>query len=115
MKRIGLDIVIVGGGIGGLMAALSLHQAGHSPVIYEAAPALEPLGVGINLLPHAMRELTELGLLEEFLALPHARVVQAGIDIGARHYRFADLSRLPVPCNFIAMPKGKGAGVWSLR
>ena len=69
MKRIGLDIVIVGGGIGGLMAALSLHQAGHSPVIYEAAPALEPLGVGINLLPHAMRELTELGLLEELREL----------------------------------------------
>ncbi len=60
-----LDIVIAGAGIGGLTAALSLHQAGYSPVIYEAAPLLEPLGVGINLLPHAMRELTELGLLDE--------------------------------------------------
>ena len=65
--------------------------------------------------PSTLQIMQELGLLEEFLALPHARVVQAGIDIGARHYRFADLSRLPVPCNFIAMPKGKGAGVWSLR
>ncbi len=60
-----LDIVIAGAGIGGLTTALSLHQAGYCPVIYEAAPLLEPLGVGINLLPHAVRELTELGLLDE--------------------------------------------------
>ena len=45
--------------------ALALHQAGYSPTVYEAVPKLEPLGVGINLLPHAMRELTELGLLED--------------------------------------------------
>jgi 2-polyprenyl-6-methoxyphenol hydroxylase-like FAD-dependent oxidoreductase len=60
-----LDIVIIGGGIAGLCAALALDQAGYRPVVYEAVPKLEPLGVGINLLPHAMRELTELGLLED--------------------------------------------------
>ncbi len=60
-----LDIIIVGGGIAGLATALALHQAGFKPTVYEAAPELKPLGVGINLLPHAMRELTELGLLED--------------------------------------------------
>jgi 5-methylphenazine-1-carboxylate 1-monooxygenase len=57
-----MQIAIVGGGIGGLTLALSLHQAGVSCRVFEAAPELKPLGVGINLLPHAMRELTELGL-----------------------------------------------------
>jgi 2-polyprenyl-6-methoxyphenol hydroxylase-like FAD-dependent oxidoreductase len=56
------DVLIVGGGVGGLALALSLHQAGISCRVFEAAPEILPLGVGINLLPHAMRELSELGL-----------------------------------------------------
>lgn len=64
-----LDIAIVGGGIAGLTAALSLHAAGFRPIVYEAVQKPAPLGVGINLLPHAVRELAELGLLDELLAL----------------------------------------------
>jgi len=55
-------VLIVGGGIGGLTLALSLHQVGIACRVFEAAPEIKPLGVGINLLPHGMRELTELGL-----------------------------------------------------
>jgi 5-methylphenazine-1-carboxylate 1-monooxygenase len=62
------DVLIVGGGIGGLVLALSLHQAGISARVFEAAPEVLPLGVGINLLPHAMRELSELGLQEPLAA-----------------------------------------------
>ncbi|GAA1802484.1 flavin-dependent oxidoreductase [Luedemannella flava] len=58
-----MTIVIAGAGIGGLTTALSLHAAGISDVtVYERVSELRPLGVGINLLPHAVRELTELGL-----------------------------------------------------
>jgi 5-methylphenazine-1-carboxylate 1-monooxygenase len=57
-------VLIIGGGIGGLTLALSLHQAGIGCRVFEAAADIRPLGVGINLLPHAMRELTELGLQE---------------------------------------------------
>ena len=57
------DVLIVGAGIGGLTLALSLHQAGIACRVFEAVPELRPLGVGVNLLPHAVRELTELGLL----------------------------------------------------
>jgi 2-polyprenyl-6-methoxyphenol hydroxylase-like FAD-dependent oxidoreductase len=59
-----MDVLIIGGGIGGLTLALSLHQAGIGCRVFEAAPAIKALGVGVNLLPHGMRELTELGLQE---------------------------------------------------
>lgn len=60
-----MTVIIVGAGIGGLTLALSLHQVGIAARVYESVEKLEPLGVGINLLPHAVRELTELGLAEE--------------------------------------------------
>lgn len=64
-----LQIAIAGGGIVGLTAALSLHAAGFRPVVYEAVRKPAPLGVGVNLLPHAVRELTALDLLDELLSL----------------------------------------------
>ena len=57
-----MNVIIVGGGIAGLSLALGLKQRGISCVIYESAPEIKPLGVGITLLPHAMRELAGLGL-----------------------------------------------------
>jgi 2-polyprenyl-6-methoxyphenol hydroxylase-like FAD-dependent oxidoreductase len=63
------DVLIAGAGIGGLTAALSLHQAGLRALVVDSAARLRPIGVGINLLPHAVRELTELGLGEELAAI----------------------------------------------
>jgi 2-polyprenyl-6-methoxyphenol hydroxylase-like FAD-dependent oxidoreductase len=57
-----MRVLIAGAGIAGLTTALSLHTAGISVQLIEAATELRPLGVGINLPPHAVRELTELGL-----------------------------------------------------
>jgi 2-polyprenyl-6-methoxyphenol hydroxylase-like FAD-dependent oxidoreductase len=57
-----MDVIIIGAGIGGLALGLALHRAGIPCHIYEAAPAIAPIGVGINLLPHATRELAELNL-----------------------------------------------------
>ena len=56
------DIVIVGAGIGGLTLGLALHAAKIPCRIYESAAEIRPIGVGINLLPHATRELAALGL-----------------------------------------------------
>ncbi len=56
------DILIVGAGIGGLTLALELHRRSMPCRIFESAPEIRPLGVGVNLLPHATRVLTELGL-----------------------------------------------------
>lgn len=61
-----MKVAIVGGGIAGMSLALSLHAAGFDDVdIYEAASGIRELGVGINVLPHAVRELTDLGLMAD--------------------------------------------------
>jgi 2-polyprenyl-6-methoxyphenol hydroxylase-like FAD-dependent oxidoreductase len=60
--------VVVGAGIGGLATALSLHEVGLRVDVFDSASELRPLGVGINLLPHAVRELDALGLLDELRA-----------------------------------------------
>jgi 2-polyprenyl-6-methoxyphenol hydroxylase-like FAD-dependent oxidoreductase len=59
-----MTILIAGGGVAGLTAALSLHQIGVPCRVFEAVSSPRPLGVGINILPHAVRELTELGLAD---------------------------------------------------
>jgi len=60
-----MKVIIAGGGIGGLSLALSLHDAGIESCVFESAPRVEFLGLGINLQPNAVRELTELGLDEK--------------------------------------------------
>ncbi|WP_346907735.1 flavin-dependent oxidoreductase [uncultured Roseibium sp.] len=56
------EIAIAGAGIGGLTAALCLHEKGFKVRVFEAVPELKPLGVGINLMPHSSRVLHDLGL-----------------------------------------------------
>jgi len=84
-----MTVLIAGGGIGGLTLALSLHQIGVPAKVFESVPALKPLGVGINVLPHAVRELIELGL--------HDRLDASGVRTKELAYflqaRQADLER----------------------
>lgn len=67
-----MRILIIGAGIGGLAAALALHRDGHEVALVESAQEVRPLGVGINVLPHAMKALDEVGMLEplEAIAVP---------------------------------------------
>jgi 2-polyprenyl-6-methoxyphenol hydroxylase-like FAD-dependent oxidoreductase len=58
-----MKAIIIGGGIGGLTTALMLHARGLDCEIFEQSDAVRELGVGINTLPHAIKELAELGLL----------------------------------------------------
>ena len=64
-----MKVIIIGGGIGGLATALMLHARGIDCEIYEQSDAVRELGVGINTLPHAIRELAELGLLDRLDAV----------------------------------------------
>jgi 2-polyprenyl-6-methoxyphenol hydroxylase-like FAD-dependent oxidoreductase len=65
-----LDAIVIGGGIGGLTMALALHAAGSARRIrvYEAAAELRALGIGIHIGPHAMKELSALGLERALVA-----------------------------------------------
>ncbi len=64
-----MKVVVVGGGIGGLTTALMLHQAGIEVQVYESVAEVKPAGVGINLLPHAVKRLAALGLLPDLYAV----------------------------------------------
>ena len=77
-----MQVTIIGGGIAGLTAALSLHQIGVSCRVYDAVPRLEPIGHGINLQPNAVRELTALGLGEQ---LARAGILTAELAFYNRH------------------------------
>jgi 2-polyprenyl-6-methoxyphenol hydroxylase-like FAD-dependent oxidoreductase len=91
-----MRVLVAGGGIGGLATALSLHAAGIEVEVVESARSIQAYGAGINLLPHAVRELTELGLGEE--------VEAAGIATKELVYHDRFGSRIH------AEPRGRAAG-----
>src|SRR5579863_9626745 len=63
------NVAIIGGGVAGLGLALNLEKLGIPCQVFETAPEIKELGVGITLLPHATRELTELGLIDAIRAV----------------------------------------------
>lgn len=69
--------MVIGGGIGGLITALKLNRVGVSVRVFESVEIIKELGVGINLLPHAVRVLTELGLEDELkkTGIPTAELI----------------------------------------
>jgi 2-polyprenyl-6-methoxyphenol hydroxylase-like FAD-dependent oxidoreductase len=71
------QVLIAGGGIGGLAAAVALHQAGIPVRVFEQAPELGEVGAGVSLWPNAMRALARLGLFEAVLGdhVPMERIV----------------------------------------
>jgi len=85
-----MHVLIVGAGIGGLSTALSLHAVGIDASVIDSVATLRPLGVGINLLPHAVRELTELGLGDSLTATGIATAEMVHFDRhGNRIWGFA--------------------------
>lgn len=97
------DVVVIGGGIGGLAFALQLHARGITCRIYEAVPEIGTVGAGINLLPHAVKDLDALGLLADLDAVgirtrdasyfnkwgQHIYTEPAGIDAGYQWPQFS--------------------------
>lgn len=63
-----LSVVIAGGGIGGLTAALCLHAFGHQVTVFETAPQISEVGAGLQISPNGMKVLAKLGLAEQVVA-----------------------------------------------
>jgi len=77
------DVVVVGGGIGGLANAYALATAGHRVRVLERAPAFAEVGAGLQLAPNATRILREWGMLDEVVArgvLPRRLVLKDALD-----------------------------------
>ncbi|MGE3144902.1 MAG: flavin-dependent oxidoreductase [Pseudorhodoplanes sp.] len=91
------EVIIAGGGIGGLAAALTLHQIGVPCIVYEAVREMRPLGVGINMQPNAVRELYDLGFSEGDLDR---------VGLPAREWALVGLNGNDI----YAEPRGLGAG-----
>ena len=92
----GEPVIVAGGGIGGLTTALTLHEIGVPVRVFESAMTIRPFGVGINLQPNAVRELTDLGLADR---LP---------DIGVEAEQWALVGRNGN--DVWAEPRGRHAG-----
>jgi 2-polyprenyl-6-methoxyphenol hydroxylase-like FAD-dependent oxidoreductase len=64
-----MEVIIIGAGVGGLTLALELHRAGIACRVYESAPEVKQVGVGVTLLPHCVKVLGELGLVDHLSRL----------------------------------------------
>jgi len=117
---------IVGGGPAGMMLGVLLARAGVETVVLEKHSDFLRDFRGDTIHPSTLELMHELGVLDEFLLLPHQKVSHLNAQFGARTLRIADFSHLPTRCAFIAfMPQwdflefllrqGKRYGTFELR
>ena len=94
---------IVGGGPAGMMLGYLLARAGVRTVVLEKHGDFLRDFRGDTVHPSTLRIMQELGLLQEFLKLPHSELRAMGAEIDERTFKLADFSRLAPPANFIAL------------
>ena len=95
--------VIAGGGPAGMMCGYLLARAGIDVIVLEKHKDFLRDFRGDTVHPSTLEVMDELGLLDEFLKLPHQQITQAQAKIGGRYYHVADLSHLPMHCKFVAL------------
>ncbi len=97
---------VVGGGPAGMMLGYLLGRAGIKTVVLEKHADFFRDFRGDTVHPSTMKVMQELGLLDEFLKVPHQRVAKLEGLFGTTSIRLADMSRLDTPCPYIAfMPQ----------
>ena len=94
---------IAGGGPAGVMVGFLLARAGVDVVVLEKHADFFRDFRGDTIHPSTLEVMHELGLLDEFLALPHSEIVHLGAQVGDTFVPIADLSHLPTRCKFIAL------------
>jgi 2-polyprenyl-6-methoxyphenol hydroxylase-like FAD-dependent oxidoreductase len=95
--------VIAGGGPAGMMCGYLLARAGVDVTVLEKHADFLRDFRGDTVHPSTLEIMRELGLLDDFLKLPHAKIRTGNLEIGDRRFVIGDFSRLPVACKFIAL------------
>ncbi len=103
METLSTTCVIAGGGPAGMMCGYLLARAGVDVTVLEKHKDFLRDFRGDTVHPSTLQVMHELGLLEEFLKLPHTRIRTANIEIGDDHFTIGDFSRLPTAAKFIAL------------
>lgn len=103
MQTISTSCVIAGGGPAGMMCGLLLARAGVDVTVLEKHADFLRDFRGDTVHPSTQQILHELGLLERFLQLPHAKIRQVTLDFGDEHFTIGDFTRLPTVSKFIAL------------
>lgn len=94
---------VVGGGPAGMMLGYLLARKGVSVTVLEKHPDFFRDFRGDTVHPSTLNVLNELGLLNEFLDLPHEEVTSLGVIIGGAQFHVADFSHVPGACKFVAL------------
>jgi 2-polyprenyl-6-methoxyphenol hydroxylase-like FAD-dependent oxidoreductase len=102
-NRIETTCVIAGGGPAGMMLGFLLARAGVPVMVLEKHKDFLRDFRGDTVHPSTLELMAELGLLDEFLKLPHEKVDHLSGQIGDAHLTIADFSHLPTRCKFIAL------------
>ncbi|HEV2623837.1 MAG TPA: FAD-dependent monooxygenase, partial [Xanthobacteraceae bacterium] len=94
---------IAGGGPAGMMLGFLLARAGVRVVVLEKHADFLRDFRGDTVHPSTLELMYELGLLDEFLKLPHRKVDRLSLQIGEQRVRIIDLTHLPAHCKYIAL------------
>jgi 2-polyprenyl-6-methoxyphenol hydroxylase-like FAD-dependent oxidoreductase len=94
---------IAGGGPAGMMLGLLLGRAGVRTVVLEKHADFLRDFRGDTVHPSTLMIMQELGLLDDFLKLPHSRIPAFAVEIGNTRFKVADFARVPAPCRFVAL------------
>jgi 2-polyprenyl-6-methoxyphenol hydroxylase-like FAD-dependent oxidoreductase len=103
MESLSTTCVIAGGGPAGMMLGLLLARAGVDVTVLEKHRDFLRDFRGDTVHPSTLEIMRELGLLESFLALPHARIEHVAVEFGDRRFTIGDFTHLPSVCKFIAL------------
>src|SRR5712672_1748234 len=103
LPAIHVRCLVVGGGPAGMMTGYLLARAGVDVVVLEKHPDFNRDFRGDTVHPSTLELLHELGLLEEFLKIPHQQLTSIGGIVGDFAFQAADFRHLPTHCKFVAL------------